>query len=247
VLTAGTAIFKDLGISLEAVKITDLGKAKKLIITAENTTVVGGAGKKAEIDGRAEQIRREVAVTDSEYDREKLQERLAKLAGGVAQIHCGAATETEMKERKALLEDAKAATQAALEEGIVPGGGVALIRCQHAAEKLQLTGDEKLGANIVRNVLDSPLRAIAQNAGHDGAVVVNRVRQMKGKNDGYDADKDAYCDLVAAGIIDPAQVARTALQNGASVAALLLTTESLITEIPSDEEPGDHDHHDHGM
>ena len=248
VLTGGTAIFKDLGIQLDAVKLTDLGRAKKIIIDAENTTIVGGAGKKADIDGRAEQIRREIEITDSDYDREKLQERLAKLAGGVAQINCGAATETEMKERKALLEDAKAATQAALEEGIVPGGGVALIRSEKALDKLDLTGDEALGARIVRNVLDYPLRAIADNAGVDGAVVVNRVRQLKGKNEGYDADKAQYCDLVAAGIIDPAKVVRTALQNAASVAALLLTTESLVTEIPKEEEEGgDHHAHDHGM
>ncbi len=247
ILTAGTAIFKDLGISLDSVKLSDLGRSRKITIDAENTTIVGGAGKKEAIDGRADQIRKEIEVTDSEYDREKLQERLAKLAGGVAQINCGAATETEMKERKALLEDAKAATQAALEEGIVPGGGVALIRAEGSLAKLDLKGDEKLGAEIVRNVLDYPLRAIAENAGLDGAVVVNRVRHLKGKNEGYDADKDTYCDLVAAGIIDPAKVVRTALHNAASVAALLLTTESLITEVPSEEEAGDHDHHDHGM
>ncbi len=248
VLTGGTAIFKDLGISLDSVKLSDLGKAKKIHIDSENTTIVGGGGKKTEIDGRADQIRKEIEGTESEYDREKLQERLAKLAGGVAQINCGAATETEMKERKALLEDAKAATQAALEEGIVPGGGVALIRCEGALNKLGLTGDEKLGADIIRNVLDIPLRCIAQNAGVDGAVVVNRVRQMKGKSEGYDADKDQYTDLVAAGVIDPAKVVRTALQNAASVAALLLTTESLITEVPKEEEEGGgHDHHDHGM
>jgi chaperonin GroEL len=246
VLTGGTAIFKDLGISLDSVKLTDLGKAKKVTIDSENTTVVGGAGKKTEIDGRVDQIRKEIEGTDSEYDREKLQERLAKLAGGVAQINCGAATETEMKERKALLEDAKAATQAALEEGIVAGGGVALIRCEGALDKLGLTGDEKHGAEIIRNVLDHPLRYIAQNAGVDGAVVVNRVRQMKGKTEGYDADKDTYTDLVAAGVIDPAKVVRTALQNAASVAALLLTTESLITEIPKEEEEGGHADHDHG-
>ena len=238
VLTGGTAIFKDLGIQLEAVKLTDLGRAKKLIIDAENTTIVGGGGKKAEIDGRAEQIRREITVTDSEYDREKLQERLAKLAGGVAQINCGAATETEMKERKYLLEDAKNATQAALEEGIVPGGGVALIRSEKALDKLDVTGDEELGAGIIRNVLDYPLRCIADNAGVDGAVVVNRVRQLKNKNEGYDADSDQYTDMLAAGIIDPAKVVRTALQNAASVAALLLTTESLVTEIPKEEEEG---------
>ena len=249
VLTGGNPIFKDLGISLESVKLSDLGKVKKLIITSEATTIVGGAGKKTEIDGRAQEIRSEITRTDSEYDREKLQERLAKLAGGVAQINCGAATETEMKERKYLLEDAKSATQAALEEGIVPGGGVALLRSEKALDKLTLQGDEALGANIIRNVLDYPMRCIAENAGVDGAVVVNRVRQMKGKSDGYDADRGTYTDLVAAGIIDPAKVVRTALQNAASVAALLLTTESLITELPKDEEDDDHHghHDDHGM
>ncbi|MBP86993.1 MAG: chaperonin GroEL [Planctomycetaceae bacterium] len=244
VLTSSTPIFKDLGIELESVKLTDLGRVKKVKITSEHTIIVGGAGKKVDIEGRAEQIRREIDVTDSEYDREKLQERLAKLAGGVAQINCGAATETEMKERKALLEDAKAATQAALESGIVPGGGVALLRCEKAVDRLKLEGDEKHGAQIIRNVLDNPLRAIASNSGLDGAVVVNRVRQMKGKNDGYDADKDKYCDLVEAGVIDPAKVVVTALQNAASVASLLLTTSSLVTEIPSEEEEGG-DHHDH--
>ncbi|MEO8499209.1 MAG: chaperonin GroEL, partial [Planctomycetota bacterium] len=247
VLTGGTPIFKDLGIELESVSLKDLGRAKKVKVTSEHTIIVGGAGKKADIDGRADQIRREIEVTDSEYDREKLQERLAKIAGGVAQISCGAATETEMKERKALLEDAKSATQAALESGVVPGGGVALLRCEKVVDKLKLEGDEGLGAQIIRNVLDQPLRAIANNAGLDGAVVVNRVRQMKGKNDGYDADKESYCDLVAAGVIDPAKVVITALQNAASVASLLLTTSSLITDIPSEDEGGDQDHHDHGM
>ncbi len=185
-----------------------------------------------------EQIRHEIEVTDSEYDKEKLQERLAKLAGGVAQINCGAATETEMKERKALLEDARAATQAALEEGIVPGGGVALIRSEKAIDRLELDGDEQMGANIIRNVLDYPLRAIANNAGVDGAVVVNRVRRMKNKSEGYNADKDTYGDLVDAGVVDPAKVVRTALQNAASVAALLLTTSSLVTEIPSSRRAG---------
>jgi chaperonin GroEL len=248
VLTAGQPIFKDLGIELEAVQLKDLGRAKKVKITSEDTIIVGGAGKKADIDARAQQIRNEIEVTDSEYDREKLEERLAKLAGGVAQINCGAATETEMKERKALLEDARAATKAALAEGVVPGGGVALLRSAKALDRLGLEGDEKLGAEIVRNVLEQPLRAIANNAGKDGAVVVNRVRRMKGKNDGYNADKDSYEDLVASGVIDPAMVVCTALNNGASVASLLLTTESLITEIPSEESDDDHgDHHDHGM
>ena len=248
ILTGGEAIFKDTGIELESIQLKDLGSAKKIKITSEETIIVGGGGAKKAIDGRAEQIRREIDVTDSEYDREKLQERLAKLAGGVAQINCGAATETEMKERKALLEDAKAATQAALAEGIVPGGGVALIRAEKVLDKLKLEGDERHGAEIIRNVLDYPLRVIAENAGKDGAVVVNRVRQMKGKNDGYNADKDKYEDLAAAGVIDPAMVVRAALQNAASVASLLLTTESLITEIPSEDDGGDdhHDHHDHG-
>jgi len=236
-LTGGTAIFKDLGVTLESVKLSDLGTAKKVVITSEETTIVGGAGSKEAIEGRAEQIRREIGTTDSDYDREKLQERLAKLAGGVAQIQVGAATETEMKERKMLVEDARAATKAALEEGIVPGGGVALLRSAKALDKLELTGDEAMGAQIVKNVLEQPLRTIAENAGRDGAVVVNRVRQMKGRSEGYDADKDAYCDLVEAGIIDPAKVVRTALQNGASVAALLLTTSCLVTDIPKAEEP----------
>ena len=245
VLTGGQAIFKDLGIALDAVKLSDLGRAKKVIVGAENTTIVSGAGSKAAIDGRAAQIRSEIDTTDSEYDREKLQERLAKIAGGVAQINVGAATETEMKERKALIEDAKSATQAALAEGIVPGGGVALLRSEKALEKLGLEGDENLGVLIVKKSLRYPLEAIATNAGVDGPVVVNRVRQMKGKNDGYDADKEEYCDLVVAGVIDPAKVVRTALQNAASVAALLLTTESLITDIPKAEEEGGGDGHDH--
>jgi len=239
VLTGATPIFKDLGIDLESVKLTDLGKAKKVKVTSDDTIIVGGAGKKADIQGRADQIRKEMEVTDSDYDCEKLQERLAKLAGGVAQINCGAATETEMKERKALLEDAKSATQAALEEGVVPGGGVALIRSEKALKKLEAEGDEALGVMIVSKVLDYPLRGIAENAGQDGAVVVNRVRRQKGKHDGFDADKDEYCNLVEAGIIDPAKVVRTALQNAASAASLLLTTESLVTEIPKEaEEPG---------
>jgi chaperonin GroEL len=246
-LTKGTAVFKDLGIELESIKISDLGKAKKIKITSDATTIVGGAGSKDDIAGRADQIRREIEVTDSEYDREKLEERLAKLAGGVAQINVGAATETEMKERKALIEDARSATKAALDEGIVAGGGVALLRSEKSLDKLGLEGDEAMGAQIIRNVLSIPLRAIANNAGVDGAVVVNRVRQMKGKNDGYNADTDEYGDLVADGVIDPTKVVRTALQNGASVAALLLTTDSLVTTIPEEKEEGDHhDHHDHG-
>jgi len=197
-LTGAQAIFKDLGVELESVKMSDLGRAKKVIVTADDTTIVGGAGDKAAIEGRAEQIRKEIETTTSDYDREKLQERLAKLAGGVAQINVGAATETEMKERKALMEDARAATQAALEEGIVPGGGVALLRCAKVLDKLEVNGDEALGVKIVQNVLEAPLRIIAQNAGQDGAVVVNRVRRMK-INEGYDADRDKYGDLFEAG------------------------------------------------
>jgi len=247
-LTGATAIFKDLGIKLEDVQLSDLGKCKKISISTDNTTMVSGGGKKDDILARADQIRREIESTDSDYDREKLQERLAKIAGGVAQINCGAATETEMKERKDLLVDARAATQAALAEGIVPGGGVALLRSEKALKKVTLEGDEALGVEIIRKVLDYPLRYIAENAGVDGAVVVNRVRQTKGKSDGYNANKDEYCDLVAAGIIDPAKVVRTSLQNAASVAALLLSTDSLITEIPQEEEEGaGQDHHDHGM
>jgi len=235
VLTGAQPIFKDLGINLESVKLSDLGVAKKVIVDADNTTIVGGAGDKAAIEGRANQIRAEIETTTSDYDREKLQERLAKLSGGVAQIRVGAATETEMKERKFLLEDARAATKAALEEGIVPGGGVALLRCAKAIDKLELNGSEALGAQIVKRALELPLYAIAENAGQDGSVVVNRVRNAKNKNEGYDAEKDRYCDLVEAGIIDPAKVVRVALQNAASVASLLLTTSCLVTEIPKEE------------
>ena len=249
-LTGAQPIFKDLGVQLDGVKLSDLGTAKKVVVTSEETTIVGGGGDKKAIEGRAEQIRKEIETTTSDYDREKLQERLAKLAGGVAQISVGAATETEMKERKALFEDAHHATKAALEEGIVPGGGVALLRSAKALEKLSLEGDEALGVKIVQQVLDAPLRAIAENAGKEGAVVVNRVRQMKGKADGYDADKDEYCDLFEAGVVDPAKVVRTALQNAASVASLLLTTSCCVTDIPAKEEkkpgPGGHGH-DHDM
>jgi len=248
-LTGATAVFKDLGIKLDGIQLSDLGKAKRVIVDSNDTTIVGGGGKKEDIQGRVEQIRREIEATDSEYDREKLQERLAKLAGGVAQIKVGAATEAELKERKSLFDDSRAATHAALAEGVVPGGGVALLRSEKALKKLDLAGDEAHGAQIIANVLHYPLRYIAENAGIDGDVVVNRVRQMKGKYDGYNADKDEYGDLMAAGVIDPVKVVRTALQNAASVAALLLTTDSLVTEIPKDdEEPaGGHGGHDHGM
>jgi chaperonin GroEL len=240
-LCGGQPIFKDLGVQLDAVKLSDLGTAEKVLITADDTTIINGGGTKKAIEGRIAQIRNEIETTTSDYDREKLQERLAKLSGGVAQINVGAATETEMKERKVLLDDAKAATQAALEEGIVPGGGVALLRCEKAVDQLQLDGDEALGAQIVRNVLEVPLRAIADNAGQEGAVVVHRVRQMK-KNEGYDADRDQYGDMFEAGVVDPAKVVRTALENAASVAALLLTTSCLVTEIPKKDDKHAHGH-----
>ena len=235
VLTGAQPILKDLGVSLESVKLSDLGTAKKVTVDADNTTIIGGGGDKKAVEGRAEQIRAEIETTTSDYDREKLQERLARLAGGVAQINVGAATETEMKERKSLLEDARAATKAALEEGVVPGGGVALLRSSKAIDRLDLDGDEALGAKIVQKVLEVPLYAIAENAGKEGAVVVHRVRQMKGKTDGYDADKDSFCDLADAGILDPTKVVRVALQNAASVASLLLTTSCVVTEIPKEE------------
>ena len=237
ILTAAQAIYKDLGVQLDSVKLSDLGKAKKVTLTSDETTIIGGAGKKDAIDGRVEQIKRELETTTSNYDREKLQERLAKLAGGVAQINVGAATETEMKERKDLYEDARAATKAALEEGIVPGGGVALLRSDKALAKVETVGDEQFGVQIVKKALESPIRAIAENAGVDGGVVVNRVRQMKGKSDGYDADRDTYCDLVEAGIVDPAKVVKAAMMNAASVAGLMLTTSCIMTEIPKDEPP----------
>jgi chaperonin GroEL len=244
VLTGGKAVFKDLGIKLENVDMRDLGVAKKVMIDAENTTVIQGAGSKAAIEGRVEQIRREIEGTDSEYDREKLQERLAKLAGGVAQINVGAATETAMKERKDLIDDALAATRAAIEEGVVPGGGVALLRCGDAIKKLGLTGDEAHGASIVQNVLPMPLRLIAENAGLDGAVVANNVRKSKEKNYGYDALADRYGDMFEFGIVDPTKVVRTALQNAASVASLLMTTDSIVVDEPKkDKEGGGHDHH----
>ncbi len=248
VLTGGKAIFKDLGVKLENVQLSDLGVAKKIKIDAENTTIVQGAGSKAEIEGRADQIRREIGETDSEYDREKLQERLAKLAGGVAQINVGAATETAMKERKDLIEDALAATRAAIEEGVVPGGGVALIRCSDAIGKLDLSGDEKSGAKIVQNVLDMPLRLIASNAGLDGSVVANNVRKLKSKTHGYDALNDRYGDMFEFGVVDPCKVTRCALTNAASVACLLLTTESIIVDEPKKESDDHHhdDHHDMG-
>ena len=236
VLTGATAVYKDLGVQLDAVQLADLGRAKKIVVTGEHTTIVGGAGAKTEVESRAAQIRAEIEKTTSSYDKEKLQERLAKLAGGVARINVGAATESEMKERKYLYEDAQAATKAALEEGVVPGGGVMLLRAADTLKNVECAvDDEAYGVQIVKRALEAPIREIAKHAGVDGSVVVNRVRQMKGKNDGYDANKDAYCDLVEAGVIDPAKVVRTALQNASSVAALLLTTSCVLTEIPKEE------------
>ncbi len=234
VLTGGTAIFKDLGIQLEAVELEQLGFAKKIIVSNDTTTIIDGAGSKEAIAARAQQIRSEIETVTSDYDREKLQERLAKLAGGVAKILCGASTESEMKEKKYLLDDAKAATAAALEKGIVPGGGVALLRCSKVLDTVKLEGDEALGLVVLKRALQVPLREIAKNAGIDGAVVVNRVLRMEGVNDGYDADKNKYCNLVDAGVIDPAKVVCTALTNAASVAGLLLTTSCVITNIPVD-------------
>jgi chaperonin GroEL len=235
VLTGGRLISEDLGIKLENIKIEDLGKAKRVTIDKENTTIVEGAGKQADIQGRVAQIRRQIEETTSDYDREKLQERLAKLAGGVAVINVGAATETEMKEKKARVEDALHATRAAVEEGIVAGGGVALLRAQKALDNVKdLEGDEKVGVAIVRRAVEEPTRQLADNAGREGALVVEEVKKRKG-NEGYDVSADEYTDLVKAGIVDPTKVTRTALQNAASIAGLLLTTEALVTEIPEKE------------
>jgi chaperonin GroEL len=249
ILTGGKAFFKDLGIKLENIQLSDLGKAKKVHIDANKTVIVEGGGKKADIQGRAEQIRKEIEVTDSEYDREKLQERLAKLAGGVAQINVGAATETEMKERKDLFVDALAATRAAIEEGIVPGGGVALLRCGPALDALSLKGDEEYGVDLIRSVLEMPMRTIAENAGLDGAVVANRVRKEKKVSYGYDALNDTYGDMLQFGVIDPTKVVRTSLQNAFSVASLLMTTDCIVVNEPKKAEDGHHDdhHHDGGM
>jgi chaperonin GroEL len=235
ILTNGKAITEDLGIKLENIHAEDLGRAKKIVIDKDNTTIVEGAGKSADIQGRVKQLRTQIDETTSDYDREKLQERLAKLVGGVAIIKVGAATETEMKERKARVEDAMHATRAAVEEGIVPGGGVALVRAIGPLEKLKLEGDEQIGVNIVKRALEEPLRTIASNAGHEGAIVIAKVRDSKDPNYGFNAASEEYTDMISAGIIDPAKVTRTALQNAASIAALMLTTEALIAEIPEEE------------
>jgi chaperonin GroEL len=235
ILTGGKVISEDLGIKLESVRIEDLGRAKKITIDKDNTTIIEGAGKHSDIEGRVKQLRVQIEETTSDYDREKLQERLAKLVGGVAVIKVGAATETELKEKKARVEDAMHATRAAVEEGIVPGGGVALFRAIPPLDKLQLEGDEKVGVNIVRRALEEPLRMIAVNAGHEGAVVAEKVRQSADANFGFNADTERYENLVDAGVIDPTKVTRTALQNAASIAALLLTTEALICDIKEEE------------
>ena len=244
ILTGGKVISEDLGIKLESVKLEDLGRAKKITIDKDNTTIVEGVGKQSDIEGRVKTLRAQIEDTTSDYDREKLQERLAKLVGGVAVIKVGAATETEMKEKKARVEDAMHATRAAVEEGIVPGGGVALVRAAKVLEKFEINKggegdpDEQIGVNIVRRALEEPLRQIVQNAGKEGAVVVERVRNEKNENIGFNAATETYEDLVKAGVIDPAKVTRTALQNAASIAGLMLTTEAMVSELPEDEKGG---------
>jgi chaperonin GroEL len=244
ILTGAKFISEDLGIKLETVELSDLGKAKTIVVDKENTTIVEGGGKSSDIQGRVNQIRRQIEETTSDYDREKLQERLAKLAGGVAVINVGAATETEMKEKKARVEDALHATRAAVEEGIVPGGGVALIRCLEAIDKVKGSNeDERIGVDIVKRAIEFPTRELANNAGVEGSVVVEEVKKRKG-NEGYNVADNTYEDLVKAGVVDPKKVTRTALQNAASIAGLLLTTECLITEIPEKDKksamPGGH-------
>src|ERR1700740_2242311 len=243
ILTGGKAITEDLGIKLENVAVGDLGQAKRVTIDKDNTTIVEGKGKGAEIEGRVKEIRSQIDKTTSDYDREKLQERLAKLVGGVAVIKVGAATETEMKEKKARVEDAMHATRAAVEEGIVPGGGVALARCVQALDKLKVEGDEQIGVNIVKRAITEPLRMIAENAGEEGAVVLGKVADAKDANFGYNAQTGDYEDLVKAGVLDPTKVVRTALTNAGSIASLMLTTEALVSEIPEEKKapmPGGH-------
>jgi chaperonin GroEL len=238
VITGGKSITEDLGLKLESIGLEDLGSAKSIVVDRESTTIVSGAGKAVAIQGRVNQLRRQIEETTADYDREKFQERLAKLAGGVAIIHVGAATETEMKERKARVEDALHATRAAVEEGIVPGGGVALIRCLPVLEAMKLKDDdEQIGVNIVKRAIEEPIRALAENAGVEGSVVVQEVKRRKG-NEGYNVATNDYEDLVKAGVVDPKKVTRAALQNAASIAGLLLTTECLVTEAPEkDAEP----------
>jgi chaperonin GroEL len=235
VLTGGEAITEDLGVKLESVTLESLGTAKKVKIDKENTTIVEGAGKSDAIKGRIKQIKAQIASTDSDYDKEKLQERLAKLVGGVAVINVGAATETEMKEKKARVEDALHATRAAAQEGIIPGGEIGLLRSIVAVEKMKLEGDEAIGANIIRRALEEPLRQLVTNAGFEGSVIVEQLKKEKA-NIGFDAEKNKVCDMLEAGIIDPTKVARTALQNAASIASLLLTTEVIIVDKPEKED-----------
>jgi chaperonin GroEL len=236
VLTGGRCLTEDLGIKLENLTLEDLGRAKRITIDKENTTIIEGEGSTKDIQGRINQIRRQIEETTSDYDREKLQERLAKLAGGVAVINVGAATETEMKEKKARVEDALHATRAAVEEGIVAGGGVAYLRTQKALDKLKLEGDEAVGVGTVRRALEFPTRQLADNAGQEGAVIVQEVKKRSG-NEGFNVATGKYEDLVKAGVVDPTKVVRTALQNAASISALMLTTEALVTEIPEKEKP----------
>ncbi len=236
ILTGGKAITEDLGIKLENITVDDLGQAKRITVDKENTTIVEGTGKAQAINGRVGQIKKQIDDTDSDYDREKLQERLAKLAGGVAVINVGAATESEMKEKKARVEDALHATRAAVEEGIVPGGGIALLRCIPVLEKLNLSGDEAIGKNIIRRALEEPIRQIVHNAGLEGSVIVNKVKEQK-TNMGYDVRQEKIVDMISTGVIDPAKVTRTALQNSAGVASLLLMTEALITDLPEKDKP----------
>jgi chaperonin GroEL len=235
ILTGGTVISEDIGLKLENVKLNDLGRARKITIDKENTTIVEGAGDHAKIQGRVKQIKAQVEETTSDYDREKLQERLAKLVGGVAVINVGAATESEMKEKKARVEDALHATRAAVEEGIVPGGGVAFIRCIKSLEKVKLDHDQHIGVNIIKRSLEEPIRQIVANAGMEGSIVVEKVKESKDANFGYDAYKEEYADMIKSGIIDPTKVTRTALQNAASIAGLMLTTEVMVAEMPEEE------------
>ncbi|MEE2966176.1 MAG: chaperonin GroEL [Acidobacteriota bacterium] len=234
VLTGGKAITEDLGLKLENIKVEDLGKAKKITIDKDNTTIIEGEGVHAAIEGRVKQIRTQIDETTSDYDREKLQERLAKLVGGVAVIRVGAATETEMKEKKARVEDAMHATKAAVEEGIVPGGGVALLRSQAALEDLTLDGDQQVGVNIIRRALEEPMRWISTNAGQEGSIVVSKVREQTDAEEGFNAQTEVYENLINAGVIDPTKVVRAALQNASSIASLLLTTEALVSELPEE-------------
>jgi len=247
ILPGGKAIMEETGIKLEGVKLEDLGKAKRVVIDKDNTTIIEGAGSQKAIEGRIKQLRAQIEETTSDYDREKLQERLAKLAGGVAVIKVGAATETEMKEKKARVEDALHATRAAVEEGIVPGGGVALLRAAKALESLKLGGDEQIGVNIVCRACEEPLRQIAGNAGLEGAIVAEKIRANSDVNYGFNADTEQYVDLVKDGVIDPTKVSRTALQNASSIAALMLTTEAMICEIPEKKPAAPMPGHDHGM